>query len=41
MQISKKAVKAGLMFIFMVILLGEFIAPFTTQYAEFLVNLSC
>jgi lipopolysaccharide export system permease protein len=34
MQISKKAVKAGLMFIFMVILLGEFIAPFTTQYAE-------
>jgi lipopolysaccharide export system permease protein len=33
-QISKKVVKAALIFIFIVILLGEFIAPFTEQYAE-------
>ncbi|CAC9984533.1 permease YjgP/YjgQ family protein [uncultured Gammaproteobacteria bacterium] len=34
MQIAGKAVNAALIFIFTVILLGEFIAPFTTQYAE-------
>lgn len=34
MQISKKAVNAALMFIFVVILLGEFAAPLSVQYAE-------
>ncbi|MDC9714938.1 MAG: LPS export ABC transporter permease LptG [Gammaproteobacteria bacterium] len=34
MKIAQKVVNVALMFIFVVILLGEFIAPITTQYAD-------
>ncbi len=34
MQIARKTVSAALIFIFVIILLGEFIAPLTMQYAE-------